>query len=859
MLTKVIRKLTVQSIIQNKKRSVATIIGIMLSCALICAVAGSVSSAQATLIHYEKASDGDFHAMYINIPGDSIETVRAFENVSRTEAARVVGYAYLPESINPDKPYLHILSVTENAAQVLPFRISEGRLPKNDSELLIADHVRTNGGLSWKIGDTITLDTGCRQTVDDAFPLLQNNPYEPETVRETITDAETKTYTIVGIMDRPGMSFEGFSAPGYTAVTGAYAGENEPDTDAMYYVTVTFSPVSKAFESADALYQKLSETYSHIGMTVNKELIDYEGGARQELMGVLTKLAAIIIFIILLTSVFVIRNSFQISVSEKVRQYGILRSVGATSKQIEKSVLYEGFLLGAAGIPAGVLLGVFAVRVLMWITDVLLGGELLSTGFVFSVSPVALIVSVAVSAVTIFLSCLLPAKRAGRMSAIEAIRGNRETKEFKKIKCSPKLIKRLFGIGGVIASNSLQRSRKKYRTTVVSLVVSMTVFIAMSWFTESLGRAAGNVYADTSYNFIVSAPDSSETYQDIVRRCSLTPDNYSYEYGIALQWDTSQYGSAFANENKDPEGKEIALLIFLNREYFEIYAKRLGITQNLDQTAILVDYGMQIESDSGKRTISRFYEGIAPGDEIVYEIPPTENEGRADTLAITITDYRTEISDMPMGSEGIFYQGGVIFVSEDYGKEDNLLGRAQLYNMHIHTEEPDELERTLMRLRSENDLYSGIFVQNIAASAALEKRLLLVVNIFLYGFIIVITLIGVTNVFNAITTNMLLRAREFAMLKSVGMTSSQFRRMIFLESALYGTSSLAFGVPLGTVLSYLLYSVFSEQFDMGYRLPLVAILIAVTAVYAITGLTMWYSMSKINAQNTIDVIRAEAV
>ena len=859
MLTKVIKKLTMQNIRQNKKRSVATIIGIMLSCALICAVAGSVSSAQATLIQYEKETNGDYHALFMNLPVKETETVRAYENAGRVDTARVIGYAHLSEGINPDKPYLHILSVSEKTAEVLPFRIMEGRFPENGSELMIADHIRTNGGMNWEIGDRITLHIGSRQTVEDASPLFQNNPYDPESYEETIVDIQTKAYTIVGIMDRPGTGFEGFTAPGYTAVTGGAFDENETDANAMCYVTVTFSPASKAFESADALYRKLSEGNSGVGMTVNKALIDYEGGARDEIMSVLQRLAAIIILIILATSVFVIRNSFQISVSEKVRQYGILASVGATSKQIVKSVLYEGFLLGAAGIPLGVLLGVFAVRILMWITDALIGGDVLRTGFVFRVSPLAMIVSVLVSVVTIFLSCLIPARRAGRVSAIEAIRGNHETKDFKKKKRSPKLIKRLFGIGGVIASNSLHRSRKKYRTTVISLVVSMTVFIAMFWFTETLSRAAGNVYADAAYNFVVSSSDSLETYQDIAGRFNLTPEHYNYEYGLSLRWDTMRYGTLFAQENKDAEGKETAMLIFLNRDYFEIYAKRFGITKNLDQAAILVDYGMQTEAGSGKRTICRFYEAISPGDEILYEIPSAENEEVPDTLAIRITEYRTEMSDLPMGSEGVFYQGGVIFVSEDYGKEDNLLSRARLYTMHIHTEKPDEMERELMQIKRENDLYSGISVYNIAESAAQEKRLLLVVNIFLYGFIIVITLIGVTNVFNAITTNMLLRAREFAMLKSVGMTSSQFRRMIFLESALYGTRSLAFGVPLGTVLSYLLYSVFSEQFDMGYRLPLVAILIAVLAVYAITGLTMWYSMSKINAQNTIDVIRAEAV
>ena len=137
--------------------------------------------------------------------------------------------------------------------------------------------------------------------------------------------------------------------------------------------------------------------------------------------------------------------------------------------------------------------------------------------------------------------------------------------------------------------------------------------------------------------------------------------------------------------------------------------------------------------------------------------------------------------------------------------------------------------------------------------------LYLIIAIFLYGFIIVIALIGVTNIFNTITTNIELRKGEFAMLKSVGMTNHEFNRMIFLESFFYCIKSLLIGLPIGIIISYTIYNVLIGQMELKYVLPYKGIIISICVVFVLIFTLMKYSVSKTKSNNIIETIRNENI
>ena len=289
-------------------------------------------------------------------------------------------------------------------------------------------------------------------------------------------------------------------------------------------------------------------------------------------------------------------------------------------------------------------------------------------------------------------------------------------------------------------------------------------------------------------------------------------------------------------------------LLFL---YFKKYIKELGIKEeNYKSAVILIDEGRQ-SNDDGSKTIERLYK-IKNGDKI--------NVAKDEKIReITITKCT---DNSPMGQETVYHDNGKIIVSEDFMREvfDEVPNNSyRISNLLIESKKAQELENRINDLIKQNEKYFELEVQNYETYIKQEQRSLLVIKIFLYGFITVITLIGVTNIFNTITTNMILRSKEFAMLKSIGMTTKEFNRMIRLESIMYGTKSLLIGIPLGILGSYGIYKAFAQGIDLGYMFPYQAVIISIIFVFIIVGITMKYSLNRINKQNIIETIRKDNI
>lgn len=547
--------------------------------------------------------------------------------------------------------------------------------------------------------------------------------------------------------------------------------------------------------------------------------------------------------IIVVSSVFVIRNSFSISVAEKNKQYGMLSSIGATSKQVKKTVLLEGFAIGLVAIPLGIILGIIAIIILLQVVNYLLEDMLNDMKFVYSIPFVAILISVAIAAVTIYLSCLIPARRASKISPIDSIRGNNDIKiKSKKLKTN-KVTKKLFGIGGVIASKNLKRSRKKYVTTIISIVISIVIFISLSTFIECGNKASELYYMELGFNMTVMRGTES-IYEKIAKLDNV--QNYSYYYEGGANIDINKYGTEFGkNMTKDLEGSGLSLIAY-NNEYFKQYIKELGLKEEDYKTAvILIDEVVDNHTDNTK-SFEKIY-NLKEGDKVSVTI----NEKEIEVSISKNTDKR------PMGLEGTFYTSGMIIVSEDFA--NTYFENLSIGNLFIKSEDTTQLENTLNDLKAENIEYSEISILNYETMVDQQNRMVLVISIFLYGFMSVITLIGVTNIFNTITTNMILRSKEFAMLKSVGMTTKEFNKMIRLESILYGLKSLLIGIPIGIFGSYMIYKSFAESIDVGFSIPWMAIAISIVFVFIIVGLTMKYSLNKINKQNIIETIRKDNI
>ena len=838
---KILNKIIIKDLKLNKKRSIVTIIGIMLSVALICAVAGMFTSFRATLLKGVIESTGYYHIKIENVDDSIKSSLKHNYDVKDIYEVNEIGYAKLEKINYSSKPYIHLYSINNNDFNNLKFKLIEGRFPNNENEIIISRHLKTLGEMNYKIGDTIEIYVGKRMS--DGYKLNPNNLYYED--EENIENAKRMKFTIVGIIERPNYDFENYSDPGFTALTTNLKSDNTNLYISFKHPREYKKSISEILDIKENLVDICSDDIDECNLKynyiLNENLLRWEiFNFGDTTISMLVKVISIVILIIIGTSIFVIRNAFAISTTEKTKMIGMLKSIGATKKQIKKSIITEGMILGIIAIPLGILSGILADYILVIIVNLLVGdfmfGDL--NGMVFNVSFIAILVSIILGFITIYLSSLASTKKASKISPIESIRGsNNYNIKAKKLR-TPFIIKKLFKTGGVVAYKNLKRSSKKYRTTVISLVVSILVFITMNTFINYGFSLSNMYYTDIDYNIMIYSYEE----EDVSKILSL--DNIQkytkLSNGKAIIID-KKYLSKLGEEVAGKYIDNVTIMTYvLDETSFRNYLEKLNLKyEDYKDKVIFNDYFLYSSEDN--RKYDRFL-NINTNDIVNGTI---EN----DNINIKI-DYIT--STHPDGLENTYIDGGMIYVSENYYKE-HFNTKTIPQSISIKSNNAEQFEKDFNNLKLEANII------NLEQMMKQNKSMILVISIFLYGFIAVITLIGVTNIFNTITTNMELRQKEFAMLKSIGMTKKEFNRMINLETLFYSTKSLVIGIVLGILGSFGIYKAFATAFDNGFKIPLTPIVISIVAVFILVFFIMRFSLKKINKQNIIETIRNDNI
>ena len=862
----VLTKITIKNLKLNKKRTIGTLVGIILSVALICAVAGMATSLRQSLIQTASSNTGYWHLKLSNINKEDIEKFKNNRDIKDLNIINDVGYAKLAKSANENRPYIHLYSLDEKSFNNMELELVEGTYPQNSNEIAISKSIIDDAQVDLKIGDTITFNIGDRYIGDRMLSSgyefepaeLTNEPENVDLILSEMpedstkeTDVErkeeikvnfTKEFTIVGIMsenEQPIKPISFMYDAGYACVTN---GLDEGETNA--YIAFK-NPLDSETSIDEILGINLnSGEISEYRYSINYELLKWESfntNLGDSSLNMMIAVVIIVIAIIILTSVYCIKNTFSISLTEKIKMYGMLSSIGATKKQIKKSVIQEGMILSLIGIPVGILVGILLVYILVIAVRGALSGIL--DIVVFKITLLPILISIILGIVTVYLSCLSAARKAKKITPLEAIKSSNDIKiKSKKIK-SPKIIKKIFGVGGVIAYKNLKRSKKKYRTTVISIAMSVFVFIASSTLINYAFEAMGGYYKDYDYNikFTSTSKDGQELKQ-ILNNENFSNYTLLYKTNSILKITDmsklSEFGKTVFIENDLYKNNEIPIEIYgLNSEDFKEYLEKLGVDydKNKDKAVLLDYYSLYKEGKTIKNRLLTY----SPNDSISGNIEDKEFNVSISKITETVPD----------GLEGTYFYSAVIVLNVDeYGNDFNFVPNMLTTN----SEEPDDLAK-----RSQK--YDNMYVTNIASEVKFYDSVRLVVYIFAYGFIGIITLIGVTNIFNTLTSNIDLRQREFAMLKSIGMTKKEFNRMINLETLFYSLKALIFGIVLGLIASFAIYKAFAQSLDYGFKIPMQAILISILFVFVIVFIIMKFAIGKINKQNIIDTIRKENI
>lgn len=859
----ILKNIAYKNLQLNKKRNIVTVIGIILSVALITALSSLVVSFKESIINLEKHINGDFHYSFDGVQSNDLSIFENNRSIENFYKVGTLGYAKI-NTENEYKPYAYVITMDKNDFNSVGIELTDGELPKNNNEIIIPRHLRNNGKVDLKVGDTITLEVGSRMS--EGYALGQNNPYE-ETNNETIENTVSVTYKVVGIFERPSTALEPFSSPGYTFITTNASGVKNYTVFArytkdglknQYKVTAGILGVNEKVLKKNIQefnYKEVNEKEqgkSKFYFDINRYLIMLETNAYGDSsMKALLVLSTIVTVIIIVTSVYCIKNSFNISITEKTKEYGILKSVGATTSQIKKSVYYEAFLLGCVGIPIGILSGVLASFILIhvvnfFIRSMFVGNEYL----IFKISYLSILISIILSIITIFMSSKKGAKIANKTSPMVLIRGNNDILVNSKKLKTPKFINKLFGIGGVVSYKNIKRNKKKYRTTIVSIVLSVSVYIALSYFVNTAFDVVKMAKGDYTYNLVYTSytKDYNLNYNNVLNfskhdtvkkysvvRTSIITGNFK------ASKDFKKY-NAYMSEEK-PILNSVTFISVGKEEYLR-YISKLGLNYNsVKDKGILIDNNIGYDTKK-KLEVSYNMTDNKKGD--IINFTSMKEDKTFDMELASVTNIR------PFGYENN-YGSLVMVVSDEYMER---LDKLESVSLYVESTDPDKLQSDIDKMCKDTE---GCYVNNVDATVKQMKSIYTVIAIFLYGFIIVISLIGITNIFNTITTNMTLRKREFATLKSIGMTSNEFNRMIFLESFFYIFKSLLIGIPIGVLLSYLIFKGFTNQVLFSYKVPFKGIIVSIAIVCLLIVWLNNYSSKKANKGNVIETIRNENI
>lgn len=899
----VFHKFTRKSLAQNRTRTVVTLIGIVLSMALFTAVTVGAYSGVRYLQNCEIDLDGAWHGYCSDMTGEAARDFALRPGVTEAAEFSRVGWAEIG-SENENKPYLLIKSAGENIGDLLSIRLVSGRMPENSGEILLPEHLSANGNVFYETGDTLTLNVGTRMSGSEVLP--EDSAFYPDSPEEIAGTLE-RTYTVTGTYERLDYTIEPYSCPGYTAIT-----RDTPCESVTLFFTLKNPAKYNAFAAACA-----GEADLH-GHT---DLLRLYGSVRNgNITNLIYGFAGILCFLIAFGSVSLIYNSFSISVGERTKQFGILKSVGATKKQLRSGVLYEALLLDAAAVPVGLAVGCAGIGITLYcLRDAFASlSSGVSTQMRFAASPGVLAIAAAVCVATTLVSAWIPAKRAMKVSAIDAIRQTADVKiRGKEVKTS-RLTQKLFGFEGMMAAKNFKRNKKRYRSTIVSLFLSITLFVSASSFCAYLKDSVNGVMstgtaADICYEMFPAedSPAPEEVHALLQTASGVTGGFYANETSDGFVIDTVLLDESYlrvyseTREVSDGPVEQYCMVWFLTDEDFAALCKenRIDPADFLDPDAPQgLIYNSTVSGRASRNGDMKWYshslldEAKLPctlytdsirypegyiydecretedGTEYVFypesyldrywethddpgELDPEKAMVLPEEEAVEKRSYcvSAAVEKLPFGIETD--QFALIYpmrVQQSVAGDDGYIRSVFAYRSSSHAQTCAEMKKLL----SDSRLDTGMLV-DIAEQAESSRMLITVINIFSYGFIILISLIAAANVVNTISTSISLRRREFAMLKSIGMSEKGFSRMMNYECMIYGLKSLLWGLPASVAMTYLIYTVTGTAFDMKFYVPWYSIAIAVFSVFAVVFAAMLYATGKIKKDNPIDALKNE--
>lgn len=847
----IVNKLTLRHLKENKGRTLVTTFGIIVSVAMITAVFVAMASFLQLFADVSVVSDGNYAAQLNDVKLSSLSELYKDERIETVGLCDENYKQFKIDNGKSDRLATGSIGACDDGYFKMFIQADyDGTLPKTNDEIAVQSDFIENNELDWQVGDIVSIPCGIRTMRDKDGEFDVTGAYSKG---EKFVRQEVKQYRISAILheNNPTSKFEFLT----------YSDDLKANPTVAFQLKTLNS---KSLDVVNSIIDKANPGAS----TVNNELLYSNlSYSSDSFMAMILPLVAILLAIIMVASVVLIYNAFAMSLSEKVKYLGMLSSVGATKRQKRLSIYYEGFILALFGIPLGIGAGVAGIG----ITLKALGKKIIASSMLNGITeqnvsmkvvfPIwAILIVLGLSIITILVSCSIPAKKASKISTISAIRQSDEIKvKAKTLKC-PKYIKAIFGYEGELAYKNLKRNGRKARVITVSIALSIVLFLSCNYFCalfanetvaqDSMPYQIGVYLDETNRESAIKEFENVDGIDDMYCVTNLyyfVQKSKNYKNNFEMFTDNKNLTNAYSREFSN---RFAVLINMLDDDMFNELCAKNGIDSkayyNSNNKCKLLLMNNVSHTANGKKVFtdnilgSSFKEAYYPEDNLQFEI----------------TDFVKYSNTKPCNLNGIgvisLYMPYSQFVKvcKDINANDNQFSN---YILGIETTDHKKVTEKLNAI-SDEEKYSNFSVVDFSEQMQAFNTIALVIQVFVYGFVALISLITIFNILNTISSGIASRKKEFAMMKSVGITPKGFNKMIILESAFYGIKAVIFGLPISALISFGMHKALNNStatFSIDYLLYLIVALV----VFAIIGMTMIYSVKKVQQNNIIETLK----
>ncbi len=846
----IVSKLTLRHLKENKGRTAITVLGVIISVAMITAVFVAIASFLNLFANISVLTEGDSVLQINNIDKKQVAILKSDDRIQTVGLSNMENINYRLENRKSDRLGTGSMLVSDNDNSKLIFTGKyDGEIPKNSKEIAVEQSFIDKNELDWKLGDTVTIPVGKRLVPNSTDEIHSGEYINGETFEVT----SNRTFKITAIMH------DNYATYQYCNIICGFDSGSEQFS--MSDARIKLKELNS--NSLNVIHDIVNEVgVSQDDCSINHEILDChfaynEGGTFASALPMI----AIILVTIIVASVALIYNAFAMSLSERVRYLGMLASVGATKRQKRTSIYFEGIIFGLVGIPLGICAGIAGIS----ITLKYIGNQMIIGGMIRglhddalemkTVVPIWAIAAIIVcSVITILISSVIPAFKASKITPIDAIRQRQEIKANARRLRTPKIVRKIFGYEGELAHKNLKRNGRKSRVITVSIALSVVLFLSCNYFCQML-LSASNIGSDVPYQVQVGVEGKNKDKMIKMLETTKGVDDY---YGInssstEVREGSTDYVSNLTNDNfltasyKNLfKGNCDVYLNMLDDDKFNELCKK----NNIDYTDY---YGKNLKAIlmnniSHKSDSNKVFE-----DSIIGE---TINLGYIGSFTVSAQiKYDDSFFACKLNPQSTisFYvpYSAYCNLNDSYDKEN------MIYTVGIETKSHSNVAESIRNNLEKGD-YGNAVVIDVAEQMQTMNAVVYIMEVLVYGFVGLITLITIANIVNTISTGIISRRKEFAMLKSVGVTPKGFNKMIMLESALYGIRALIFAVPISILISFLMNQSISSRtlpFIINWQLYLMVI----GFVFAIIFMTMIYSVRKASKNTIVETLKEDIV